>query len=162
MSKLVAQYRGILLSFFTKRVQSTWDAEELTQEVFCKILNSNDSPVDPYPESHLYTVAWSVLKDQSRRDRARQRSQHVSFDEAYVKEDPVSPEHTLRREELYQRFVRTLDRMSPSVRTVFVLNRYEGLSYSQIAERCGISVSAVEKYMMKALGQLRHLVGEAW
>ncbi|TQV68002.1 RNA polymerase sigma factor [Exilibacterium tricleocarpae] len=157
MRKLVAQYRGALLSFFNRREQSPWDAEELTQEVFCKILKSSHEPVDPYPESYLYTVAWSVLKDKSRRDRVRLRNQHVSFDEAYAKGDQVSPELTLSSDQLYARFLQALDSMSPSVRTVFVLNRYEGLSYSQIAKRCGISVSAVEKHMMKALVQLKHL-----
>ena len=162
MHRRVAQYRGTLLAFFNKRSQSTWDAEELTQEVFFKILkNGNSIPVDHYPEAYVYTVAWSVLRDKSRRDRVRLRSHHVSFDEAYAKEDPISPEHTLSSQETYRRFVRTLDRMSPSVRNVFLLNRYEGLSYSQIAERYNISVSTVEKHMMKALSQLKSVMMES-
>ena len=35
-------------------------------------------------------------------------------------------------------------------REVFLLHRVESLSYSQIAARCGISVSAVEKNIARA------------
>jgi RNA polymerase sigma-70 factor (ECF subfamily) len=35
-------------------------------------------------------------------------------------------------------------------REVFLLHRVESLSYSQIATRCGISVSAVEKNIARA------------
>jgi RNA polymerase sigma-70 factor (ECF subfamily) len=35
------------------------------------------------------------------------------------------------------------------------LNRIEGMSYTEIAEHCGISVKAVEKHISKALRLLR-------
>jgi len=38
---------------------------------------------------------------------------------------------------------------------VYLLNRIDGLSYSQIAQHCGISVKAVEKHIGKALSLLR-------
>jgi RNA polymerase sigma-70 factor (ECF subfamily) len=44
-----------------------------------------------------------------------------------------------------------LDRLSPRRREVFVLNRIEGYSFPQIAERLGITLSAVEKHAAKAL-----------
>jgi RNA polymerase sigma-70 factor (ECF subfamily) len=37
---------------------------------------------------------------------------------------------------------------------VFLLHRFEGLSYSEIARRLGVSRSAVEKHMMHALQML--------
>jgi RNA polymerase sigma-70 factor (ECF subfamily) len=40
-------------------------------------------------------------------------------------------------------------------RDVFVLRRLEGLPYNEIAKRLGLSVSAVEKHMLRAT---RHLV----
>ena len=37
------------------------------------------------------------------------------------------------------------------VRFVFLLHRYEGMKYREIAQHLGISVSSVEKYMMQAI-----------
>jgi RNA polymerase sigma-70 factor (ECF subfamily) len=51
-------------------------------------------------------------------------------------------------------------RLRPKTREIFMAHRVEGLSYSEIAERTGLSVKGVEKQMGKALVQLdRYLHG---
>lgn len=162
MKKFAVQYYGTLLSFFNKRSRNHWDAEDLTQEVFCKIMKHTNGQVavNDYAEPYLYSVAWSVLRDRSRRDRVRQRDMHVVYDEAVEKEDPLSPEQTLYGEELYARFLEALKDLSPKTRGVFLLNRYDGLTSRQIAIHLDISVSAVEKHMMKALARVKQIVKE--
>jgi RNA polymerase sigma-70 factor (ECF subfamily) len=39
-------------------------------------------------------------------------------------------------------------------RTIFVLRRLEGMRYADVARRLGISVSAVEKHMVRAIAHL--------
>lgn len=160
MKKLVAQYQDTLLSFFNKRSQNAWDAEELTQEVFYKLLKCKDMGENQYPESYLYSVAWSVLRDKSRRDKVRQKDNHIEFNETYAREDLASPEQVINSEQLYQQYVAALGELSPKVRAVFLLHRYEGLTYAEIAAHCDITVSAVEKHMMKALTRMKKFLKE--
>ena len=42
----------------------------------------------------------------------------------------------------------------PSIQ-IYLLNRIEGMSYTEIADHCDISVKAVEKHISKALKLLR-------
>ncbi len=160
MKRLVDQYQGMLLSFFSMRARNKWDAEELTQEVFCKILKRNDIAHNDYTEPYIFAIAWSVLRDRSRREKVRKRDMHVTYDEALAQEDPISPEKEACGEELYGRFLKALKGLTPRTQQVFVLSRYEGFSYSQIADHCGISISAVEKHMMKALQRMKEIVKE--
>ena len=44
---------------------------------------------------------------------------------------------------------------APRARAVVILRRFENLTYPQIARRLGISVSAVEKHMVRAMSALR-------
>jgi RNA polymerase sigma factor (sigma-70 family) len=158
MKRLVADYQSMLLHFFSQRCKNFWDAEELTQEVYCKILKRKDMSVDDYTKPYIFTIAWSVLRDKLRRDRVRQRDMHKTYDDVMESQDnanQISPEQTVGGDQLYNKFLTALDELSPKTRAVFILNRYEGLTYRQIADDYGISVSAVEKHMMRALQQLK-------
>ena len=44
-----------------------------------------------------------------------------------------------------------LDQLSPRTREIFLLHRVEGYSHAQIAARMGVTVSAVEKQVAKAV-----------
>jgi RNA polymerase sigma-70 factor (ECF subfamily) len=47
-----------------------------------------------------------------------------------------------------------LDAVSRRTRDVFFMQRLDGLSYAQIAQRLGVSISAVEKHIATALAIL--------
>lgn len=159
MNKLVIRYRAPLLRFFVRHSQSSWDAEELTQEVFYKILKRRDQQTGQYPESYLYTVAWSVLRDRIRRDRVRQRDKHIAFNESCAANDSRSVEEAVEGDRQYGRFLSCLQGLSFKTRNIFILSRYEGLTYTQIADHYGISPSSVEKHMIKALKEIKKALG---
>ncbi|MNT22513.1 putative RNA polymerase sigma factor FecI [compost metagenome] len=43
-----------------------------------------------------------------------------------------------------------LDGLGPKIKQAFLLSQLEGLGYAEIAQRLGVSVSSVKKYMAKA------------
>jgi len=48
-----------------------------------------------------------------------------------------------------------LGELPPETREIFLLNREDGLTYTQIAARYALSVKAVERHMVRALNHLR-------
>ena len=46
--------------------------------------------------------------------------------------------------------------LPPACRTIFVLSRYEAMSYQEIADALDLSVKTVENQMGKALKTMRH------
>lgn len=48
-----------------------------------------------------------------------------------------------------------LNELPVACRTAFIMNKVEGLSHREIAETLGISVSMVEKHMLRALSHCR-------
>lgn len=64
------------------------------------------------------------------------------------------PEEVLAAEECLDRMREALDAVNRRTREIFFMQRLDGLSYAQIAQRMGISISAVEKHMASALSIL--------
>jgi RNA polymerase sigma-70 factor (ECF subfamily) len=62
--------------------------------------------------------------------------------------------------ELEGKIREAIDSLPEKCREVFELNRFEGLKYSEIATRLGISVKTVENQMSKALKILREQLGK--
>ncbi len=158
MEVIVSQYRKPLLSFFRNHAQNYWDAEELVQEVFCKLLKGKELDESRNQEAYLYTIAWNVLRDKARADQVRRRDSHLEFDEELATPVDCYLEQTVDSHKLYQCFLNALEDLPPKTRHVFILNRYENLKYRNIAERYGITVSQIEKHMIRALASLRKAV----
>jgi RNA polymerase sigma-70 factor (ECF subfamily) len=60
-----------------------------------------------------------------------------------------------QHEELVLVLSKALETLPEQCRTVFQLSRYEDYKYSDIAQELGISISTVEKHIIKALKRLR-------
>lgn len=155
VAALFKRLRPALVRFFERRSFSLADAEDLTQEVFIKLTRLDESANIWQPEAFLFQVAANVLRDKLRRDTARCRNDHVSFDETMTDHEEPSEESVYEGMESLQRMLTALLQLTPKCRTVFVLHKYEGLAYSEIARRFGISVSAVEKHMIHAVKHLK-------
>jgi RNA polymerase sigma-70 factor (ECF subfamily) len=123
------------------------------QEVFLRLAARRGGGTLETAENYLFTVAASVLSDNFRR-AARRGGTHQLFDELQHAEEDFSPERVYLGQERLRVVEAALYELPERTRVVFVLHRFEEMSYAQIARRMKVSVSAVEKHMSKALGHL--------
>ncbi|MDI1296884.1 MAG: sigma-70 family RNA polymerase sigma factor, partial [bacterium] len=69
-------------------------------------------------------------------------------------ESDIGPDRILAGREALKTALAALERLPERTRTIFVLRRLEGMRYLEIARRLGLSVSAVEKHMVRAVAHL--------
>lgn len=153
LSDCGARFTPALRAFFSRRAHPN-DVEDLVQEVLLRIQKRQPGAVVGNVEGYLFEVAANVLVDRGRRDRTRRRSDHCELEEIHHPVDEVSPERVLQGREKMARAMAALGELPERTRQVFILVRFEEMSYKRVAQRLGVSVSAVEKHVMKAL---RHL-----
>jgi len=106
------------------------------------------------PESFLVRTVLRLASN-ARRDAHR---------ELYCEEPPESlmlivdatptPDEVLAADQCLESMRDSLDAVSRRTRDVFFMQRLDGLSYAEIAQRLGISISAVEKHIARALAVL--------
>lgn len=157
LDQLARRYGAALKRFFAQRLERSApaaDSEDLVQEVFVRISNRQDAVPIGNAKSYLFTTAGNVLRDRARRRASHAAAEHDVYDDAHdLREEPATDRVILGREAVKQ-LAAALEELPERVQTVFLLHRFEGLRYHEIAEKCGLSQSAVEKYMSKAI---RHI-----
>lgn len=146
--------RRWLTGYFRRRLNDESDVEDMVQDVFARIV-TRDS-VEPIKNlgGYILKIASSVIADRSRRRAVRLADAHVPFDPDLHAGEEIDPERVLGGKEDLNAAVAALLSLPERTRTVFVLRRLEGYGYRDIAAHLGISVSAVEKHLVKALQHL--------
>lgn len=143
--------RPSLLRFFRRRLGQGADVEDMVQEVFMHLARQDGAAQIRDPERYVFRVATNVLRDRLRRNAVRHHGEHVSLDEVESLGEAPSEEQVYADRELLRQVLETLAELTPKCRTSFLLHRFEGLSYSEIARRLGVSRSAIEKQMMHVI-----------
>ena len=146
--------RSPLTGYFRKRVRQQDEVLDLVQEVFLRLSNRGASDDIENLRGYVFQVAASVLADRQRRRTVRHQDDHVEFDPERTGEPEIGPDRILAGREALKIALAALDQMPERTRTIFVLRRLEGMRYLEIAKRLGLSVSAVEKHMVRAVAQL--------
>jgi RNA polymerase sigma-70 factor (ECF subfamily) len=123
-------------------------AGDIVQETFMKLWDSRSTIKQDSVKALLYIMASNNLKSHFRHQKT---VFHFANDNA--KEEPMyeSADANIRQEELQRNLQRVLAEMPEKCREVFLLHRMDNLTYSEIAERLGLSVKAIEKRMHEAL-----------
>lgn len=144
-----------LRRYFAKRAAAA-DIDDLVQEVFVRMHGSHASAPIDHLDRYVFTVAASVLTDLNRRRNVRHVSEHQSLEEKHYPIEERTPERVLLDREALDVVVRAISELPARTRDVFVLHRFEEMSGQSIAATLGLSVSTVEKNIMRAL---KHLQG---
>lgn len=166
------RYERRICNFLLKRIGDEALAEDLTQNIFVRILR-NAQKFDPKRDfsTWCFTIVHNVLKNHYR-SLGRSRMDHFSdlaaprasgsaksanpvFD---ARCPNVTPEEDTYREQLKVQFAQALAQLDPSIRDPFVLNQIEGLSYPEISASLALPVSTVKSRTNRARTQLRQVL----
>jgi len=170
-SELVERHQGGLLNFF---YQYCWDrslAEDLCQEVFCRVFaHSHKYVVSAKFSTYIYRIARNLWIDYARAQKNRPRPISLeveSHEGAQVdqlelrsrvpRHDPAVDDD-LRTQEVMQQVKAALERLPVEQRMVFVLAKHQGLKYSEVAETLDIPVGTVRSRMHAATRRLQSLL----
>ena len=151
---LVARYREPLMRYFTRRGLGPPACEDLAHDTFLRLFSLKGAAHVENAEAYLFQIAGSVLNDHLRKKRVRKL--HAGFiEDIYTSLFAApSPERVLEGKQTLARFEAALGELKPRVKDTFLLSRMEGLTYTQIALRFGVSVRTVENDMARAIAHL--------
>lgn len=135
-------------------------AEEIVQDLFFRLWKDKDKL---YIESSLNGYLYRAVHN-----RCLHYLGHNRVIEKYareMKERPPndvteSPAEMIHYRELQAKIAGILEKLPEKCGKIFCMSRFEGLKYSEIAERLSVSIKTVEANMGRALKEFRKALAE--
>jgi RNA polymerase sigma-70 factor (ECF subfamily) len=147
----IRRYHDSLIQFLRQRLRVPEDALDVAQEAYIRLLQYQDSRQIRSPSSMLFRIAMNVANDLGRAELARGAPGHCSVDDLDIVSDEPSAERQLTARQDLALLYTAIEQLPPKCRQVFLLSRVQRMTYSQIAQHCGISQKMVEKHVSHAL-----------
>ena len=149
LSNTIKKERGKLLTFISNRTPTIEDAEDILQDVFYELVQSETIE---NTAAWLYRVARNKITDWYRKmkpDRLDDISfNHSDEDEALLLSDIIPSMETPADKQILEKLIwevlaETLEELPGNQREVFVLHEIEGKSLKEIAELTNTGIKTV-------------------
>lgn len=150
----LAAFIPALRKYFMRQTGNMSSVDDLVQDVMVRMLARRAQDQIENPEAYLFRTAANVLRDRARRDLVRKTELHNELTELEHPVEEFSPERVISGREEIARVVAALEELPQRTRDIFLMRRFDGLSYNDISARVGLSVSGVEKQIAKAAAHL--------
>jgi RNA polymerase sigma-70 factor (ECF subfamily) len=168
---LYKRYFGRVVRFFSRSGFSPDEALDLTQETFLRVFRAVESVRgDLSLNTWVLAVARNVAHAQFRAHRARKRpSTDVAIDDPFapvktgLPDTGPTPEERLvatEEEESQREHLRDAIADLPEDLRIYLLARFAGMKYREIAEVYGVTLEAVKSTLHEAQQRLRSQLGE--
>jgi len=125
-------------------------AADKVQDCFVRLWNNCAKVSEEKAKSYLFTTAANLQIDQFRKSKVQlkylgQLREKISF---------VDGQYQMEHDEFKAKLEAVINSMPQASKEVFIMSRFDEMSYKEISEAIGIGVKAVEKRMSKALAHL--------
>jgi len=151
LGRLFEDHRHHLLSVVTRRVRNRDVAADLVQDVYARLLQAGSKGGLDVDTKVLYASARNAAIEHYRSTKRRAAVMERLLPEQLGLANVESPEMRVDARQTLSMLDCALMELSPRAREIFILHRVDGMTNAEIAKRYGISVSAVEKHLARAM-----------
>jgi len=167
ISEIVAEERSRLRNFIRRRVPDPADAEDVLQDVFCKLVEANRllMPID-HVTGWLFRVARNRITDLFRKRREVTFGDAEAFDfgdedgdvlgiEDLLPSPDAGPEALYVRSMLLDELELALDELPDEQREIFIAHELEGRSFKELSAESGVNINTLLSRKRYAVLHLR-------
>lgn len=141
-----------MLCAYAKRFVSITDAEEIVQDTMLWIYeHRNESIIHTSLSQYLFRMTYHRCLN-----CIAQREIHKKIENAYYNHQPLFDNFNYYQiKDLMQHIEKAVNELPEKYREAFILHRFKGLSYKEIAELYQVSTKTVDYRILQALKYLR-------
>lgn len=158
---LFRHYYKPLCNHAVRFVLSRAVAEDIVADIFCQFYANNTfANITHAYGAYLYKTvrlrAFNHVRDEIRRNT------DLSAADAVALSDAQQPDALTQYEDLYHDVERAMDSLPPQTRRVYIMHRFDGKKYADIAAELHLSPRTVEVLIRRGSHALRDLLRGKW
>jgi RNA polymerase sigma-70 factor (ECF subfamily) len=142
-----------IYNFFLRLTGDRGNSEDLTQEVFFRILKYRAT----FRQESKFTTWMYQVGRNVHNDFLRKHKKEMPLDEVWVDEPSpgLQPDQQTQQEQDAALLHKALSLLPPARKEVLVLSRFQGMKYNDISRVLGCSLSSVKTQVHRAIKDLR-------
>lgn len=146
-------YYHPLVKFVFKYLKHYEDSKDVVQKAFVKLwMNVDRLDIHSSTKSYLYSTVKNAMIDHMRKthrlDFLPELENTLIIEDVY---EEVMDSYLVR-----QIIQKSISKLKPRTQEIFILNKFEGLTYSEIAMHLGISKRTVEENIYKSIEYIKN------
>jgi RNA polymerase sigma factor (sigma-70 family) len=145
---LYSHHHGWLCKWLCGKLGNHYDAADVAQDTFLRVITSKSSAALLEPRGYLATIARGLMIDRFRRQAVEQ---------AYLDALAHFPEPETISQEMHAIIIETLQAidalltsLGSRTRQIFLMAQIEEMTQAEIAKRLNISLPTVKKHLVRA------------
>ena len=155
----IVRFRDPVRHFVGARVRDDALADDLTQEIFVRVLRRLPEVKDPRRVAGwIFQIARNVVADHFRRSRATAPVRETDLSEDSDQESVGAAEEERLRAELTAYVRDVVKALPPIYREAILLTDYEGMTQTGLARHLGVGLSAAKSRVRRARAMIRRRV----
>lgn len=161
ISLLFRHYYALLCSHAVRFVSSKAIAEDIVSDIFYEFqVESRYLTITTSYRAYLFTAVRNRAFDYVRAEMRRNTS--LDSAELMPAHNTQSPDSITQYEELYHDVENAINDMPLKRRQIYVMHRFEGKKYKEIADELNLSLRTVESHLFQAIRQIRNTLKDKW
>ncbi|MEZ4905265.1 MAG: RNA polymerase sigma-70 factor [Spirosomataceae bacterium] len=161
IAMLFQQYYSMLCSHAVRYVSSKAIAEDIVSDIFFEfhsrhLYNTITTSFRAFLFTSVRHRAFDYVRNEMKRNTSLENATHLSVSATQ------EPDAIIQYEELYHDLEKAINEMPLKRRQIYVMHRFEGKKYQEIATELNLSLRTIEAHLYQALKQIRKTLQDKW
>lgn len=142
--------------FVAARIPHTYEAEDIAQDVFVRMLDYKELIREDTVKSFLFTIAFNLITDNLRRYYKKQEITSYIYDTvSSVTSQTYNTEEAVLYSDLLYHINRKIASFPLKRRNVYIMSFYKNMSIADIASELSVSYKTVENHLLTSRKMMR-------
>lgn len=160
IADIYKRYFGDVQRFFQSYTHDVMRAEDMTQELFIKLMGYENMIVEETAHSFVFTIARRMIVDDSRH-RTYVRLSMQEYTQRMSEERFWKDSETVECRQIAEMERNAIGRLPEKMARVYAMTRFEGKTAQELAAELSISKRTVEYHLLMSRKEVRRMLKKA-